>query len=92
MVLVIDLNVVITFSQEPCVPHRVLAHASGFVGQVAWCATNTFCSSLAAADALTRSPAGGLLLTRLSRAIKIWTEVSQTEKKNRTVLEVMRYL
>ncbi|OJA11366.1 hypothetical protein AZE42_05152 [Rhizopogon vesiculosus] len=41
---------------EPCVPHRVLAHASGFVGQVAW------------------SPAGVLLLTRLNRAIKIWTE------------------
>lgn len=41
---------------DPCVPHRVLAHASGFVGQVAW------------------SPAGVLLLTRLNRAIKIWTE------------------
>ncbi|KAG1748304.1 quinon protein alcohol dehydrogenase-like superfamily [Suillus paluster] len=41
---------------EPCVAHRVLAHASGFVGQVAW------------------SPAGVLLLTRLNRAIKIWTE------------------
>lgn len=41
---------------DPCVPHRVLAHASGFVGQVAW------------------SPVGMLLLTRLNRAIKIWTE------------------
>ncbi|KAG1876395.1 quinon protein alcohol dehydrogenase-like superfamily [Suillus subluteus] len=41
---------------DPCVPHRVLAHASGFVGQVAW------------------SPVGVLLLTRLNRAIKIWTE------------------
>ncbi|KAG1834776.1 WD40-repeat-containing domain protein [Suillus variegatus] len=41
---------------DPCVPHRVLAHASGFVGQVAW------------------SPIGVLLLTRLNRAIKIWTE------------------
>lgn len=41
---------------DPCVPHRVLAHASGFVGQVTW------------------SPVGVLLLTRLNRAIKIWTE------------------
>ncbi|KIJ61612.1 hypothetical protein HYDPIDRAFT_31215 [Hydnomerulius pinastri MD-312] len=37
-------------------PHRVLAHASGFVGQVAW------------------SPLGNLLLTKLNRVIKIWTE------------------
>ncbi|KAH7907662.1 WD40-repeat-containing domain protein [Hygrophoropsis aurantiaca] len=41
---------------DPCLPHRVLAHPAGFVGQVAW------------------SPTGALLLTRLNRAIKVWTE------------------
>ncbi|KAG2156855.1 WD40-repeat-containing domain protein [Suillus bovinus] len=41
---------------DPCVPHRVLAYASGFIGQVVW------------------SPVGVLLLTRLNRAIKVWTE------------------
>jgi hypothetical protein len=55
------------------VPHRVLAHASGFVGQVAWCAILASWSWLA--DVLIRSPVGMLLLTRLNRAIKIWTEV-----------------
>ncbi|KAF5368997.1 hypothetical protein D9758_002841 [Tetrapyrgos nigripes] len=40
---------------DPCVSHRVLAHAQGFVGQVAW------------------SPDGKCLLTKLVRAIKVWT-------------------
>ncbi|KAG2030418.1 quinon protein alcohol dehydrogenase-like superfamily [Suillus americanus] len=51
-----DRTTIIFRVGDPCVPHRVLAHASGFVGQVAW------------------SPVGVLLLTRLNRAIKIWTE------------------
>ncbi|KAG0696113.1 hypothetical protein DFH29DRAFT_1004842 [Suillus ampliporus] len=51
-----DRTTIIFRIGEPCVVHRVLAHASGFVGQVAW------------------SPVGVLLLTRLNRAIKIWTE------------------
>ncbi|KAJ4474338.1 hypothetical protein J3R30DRAFT_3295652 [Lentinula aciculospora] len=38
--------------------HRTLAHAKGFVGQVAW------------------SPTGHLLLTKLNRAVKVWTQVS----------------
>jgi hypothetical protein len=74
----------LTFPQDPCVPHRVLAHASGFVGQVDWCAMAALCLSFA--DILTRSPAGALLLTKLNRAIKIWTEVSQTGK-NSTALK-----
>ncbi|KAJ7126166.1 hypothetical protein C8R44DRAFT_618507 [Mycena epipterygia] len=37
--------------------HRVLAHAQGFVGQVAW------------------SDTGNILLTKLNRGMKIWTEV-----------------
>ncbi|KAJ8082886.1 hypothetical protein PM082_008743 [Marasmius tenuissimus] len=41
---------------DPPAPHRVLAHAKGFVGQVAW------------------SPNGGLLLTKLLRGIKVWTQ------------------
>ncbi|KAJ3781345.1 hypothetical protein GGU10DRAFT_367113 [Lentinula aff. detonsa] len=36
--------------------HRTLAHAKGFVGQVAW------------------SPTGHLLLTKLNRAVKVWTQ------------------
>ncbi|KAJ3763939.1 hypothetical protein EV360DRAFT_91547 [Lentinula raphanica] len=36
--------------------HRTLAHAKGFVGQVAW------------------SPTGHLLLTKLNRAVKVWTK------------------
>ncbi|KAK0192616.1 hypothetical protein F5146DRAFT_1102483 [Armillaria mellea] len=36
--------------------HRILAHAKGFVNQVAW------------------SPSGNLLLTKLSKSIKVWTE------------------
>ncbi|PBK89839.1 WD40 repeat-like protein [Armillaria gallica] len=36
--------------------HRILAHAKGFVNQVAW------------------APSGNLLLTKLSKSIKIWTE------------------
>ncbi|KAJ3806883.1 hypothetical protein F5876DRAFT_90859 [Lentinula aff. lateritia] len=36
--------------------HRTLAHAKGFVSQVAW------------------SPTGHLLLTKLSRAVKVWTQ------------------
>ncbi|EIW78473.1 WD40 repeat-like protein [Coniophora puteana RWD-64-598 SS2] len=41
---------------DPCTSHRILAHASGFVGQVAW------------------SPTEKLLLTKLNRMIKVWTE------------------
>ncbi|KAJ7167367.1 WD40-repeat-containing domain protein [Mycena crocata] len=37
--------------------HRVLAHAQGFVGQVAW------------------SDTGNMLLTKLNRGMKVWTEV-----------------
>ncbi|KAJ4467107.1 hypothetical protein C8R41DRAFT_64960 [Lentinula lateritia] len=36
--------------------HRTLAHAKGFVSQVAW------------------SPTGHLLLTKLNRAVKVWTQ------------------
>ncbi|KAF9063012.1 hypothetical protein BDP27DRAFT_1335856 [Rhodocollybia butyracea] len=36
--------------------HRTLAHAKGFVGQVAW------------------SPTGHLLLTKLNRGVKVWTQ------------------
>ncbi|KAJ7104489.1 WD40 repeat-like protein [Mycena belliarum] len=36
--------------------HRVLAHAQGFVGQVAW------------------SDTGNMLLTKLNRGMKVWTE------------------
>jgi hypothetical protein len=79
VVLVVDRNVAIIFLQDPCVPHRVLAHASGFVGQVAWCAILASCPWLA--DVFTRSPAGVLLLTRLNRAIKIWTEVGWTGRR-----------
>ncbi|KAF9225897.1 hypothetical protein BS17DRAFT_777834 [Gyrodon lividus] len=41
---------------QPLVQHRILAHPSGFVGQVAW------------------SPLGNLLMTKLNRVIKMWTE------------------
>ncbi|KAG1776406.1 hypothetical protein EV702DRAFT_1180007 [Suillus placidus] len=68
MVLVVDQNVAIIFLQDPCVPHRVLAHAPVFVDQVAWCAILALCSWLA--DVLIKSPAGVLILTRLNRAIK----------------------
>ncbi|KAJ7754565.1 hypothetical protein B0H16DRAFT_1542795 [Mycena metata] len=42
--------------------HRVLAHAQGFVGQVAW------------------SDTGNLLLTKLIRGIKVWTEDGVCQK------------
>lgn len=74
VVLSMNRNAIFISLQDPCVPHRVLAHASGFVGQVAWCAILASWSWLA--DVLIRSPVGVLLLTRLNRAIKIWTEVS----------------
>ncbi|KIJ11156.1 hypothetical protein PAXINDRAFT_157371 [Paxillus involutus ATCC 200175] len=45
-----------TVFQQPLVQHRILAHPSGFVGQVAW------------------SPLGNLLLTKLNRVIKMWTQ------------------
>ncbi|KAF8649190.1 hypothetical protein AX16_005988 [Volvariella volvacea WC 439] len=48
---------------DPFVSHRVLVHAQGFVGQVAW------------------SPAGNLLLTKLSRGIKIWAAEEGVCKK-----------
>ncbi|KAL0577193.1 hypothetical protein V5O48_004791 [Marasmius crinis-equi] len=41
---------------DPLVSHRLLAHAKGFVGQVAW------------------SPNGDLLITKLSRSMKVWTQ------------------
>ncbi|KAF9269633.1 WD40 repeat-like protein [Marasmius fiardii PR-910] len=41
---------------DPLISHRILAHAKGFVGQVAW------------------SPNGNLLLTKLVRGIKVWTQ------------------
>ncbi|KAF7344472.1 Catabolite degradation [Mycena sanguinolenta] len=41
--------------------HRVLAHAQGFVGQVAW------------------SDTGNMLLTKLIRGVKVWSEVGWTE-------------
>ncbi|KAG7095415.1 hypothetical protein E1B28_006164 [Marasmius oreades] len=41
---------------DPLLLHRILAHAKGFVGQVAW------------------SPSGDLLLTKLVRGIKVWTQ------------------
>ncbi|KAJ7640788.1 WD40 repeat-like protein [Mycena polygramma] len=42
--------------------HRVLAHAQGFVGQVAW------------------SDTGNMLLTKLVRGIKVWTEDGVCQK------------
>ncbi|KAJ6612693.1 hypothetical protein B0H10DRAFT_2278752 [Mycena sp. CBHHK59/15] len=44
------------------IPHRVLAHAQGFVGQVAW------------------SPTGNILLTKLNRGMKVWTEDGVCQK------------
>ncbi|THV01875.1 WD40 repeat-like protein [Dendrothele bispora CBS 962.96] len=41
---------------DPFESHRILAHAKGFVGQVAW------------------APDGKLLLTKLSRGIKVWNQ------------------
>ncbi|KAF9031656.1 WD40 repeat-like protein [Hymenopellis radicata] len=41
---------------DPFVSHRILAHAKGFVHQVAW------------------SPSGHLLLTKLNKSVKVWTE------------------
>ncbi|KAI3605223.1 catabolite degradation [Moniliophthora roreri] len=43
--------------EPPLTSHRILAHAKGFVGQVAW------------------SPTSDLLLTKLVRGIKVWTQV-----------------
>ncbi|ESK86388.1 catabolite degradation [Moniliophthora roreri MCA 2997] len=42
--------------EPPLTSHRILAHAKGFVGQVAW------------------SPTSDLLLTKLVRGIKVWTQ------------------
>ncbi|KAJ7742718.1 WD40 repeat-like protein [Mycena maculata] len=42
--------------------HRVLAHAQGFVGQVAW------------------SDTGNILLTKLGRGMKVWTEDGVCQK------------
>ncbi|KAJ7691790.1 hypothetical protein B0H17DRAFT_1062666 [Mycena rosella] len=42
--------------------HRVLAHAQGFVGQVAW------------------SDTGNMLLTKLNRGMKVWTEDGVCQK------------
>ncbi|KAJ7598791.1 quinon protein alcohol dehydrogenase-like superfamily [Mycena floridula] len=49
-------SVVFRVGEKGCESHRILAHARGFVGQVAW------------------SPTGNILLTKLVRGIKIWTE------------------
>ncbi|KAF9233428.1 hypothetical protein BU15DRAFT_53925 [Melanogaster broomeanus] len=53
-----DRTSIIFKVELPLVQHRILAHPSGFVGQVAW------------------SPFGNLLLTKLNRVIKMWTEAS----------------
>ncbi|EGO03920.1 hypothetical protein SERLA73DRAFT_102269 [Serpula lacrymans var. lacrymans S7.3] len=47
---------------DPHASHRTLAHAQGFVSQVAW------------------SPTGHLLLTKLNRGIKVWTEEGVCKK------------
>ncbi|KAF9012146.1 hypothetical protein BDZ89DRAFT_963668 [Hymenopellis radicata] len=46
--------------QAPFVSHRILAHAKGFVHQVAW------------------SPSGHLLLTKINKSVKVWTEMSDS--------------
>ncbi|KIK82317.1 hypothetical protein PAXRUDRAFT_35593 [Paxillus rubicundulus Ve08.2h10] len=51
-----DRTTIIFKVAQPLVQHRILAHPSGFVGQVAW------------------SPLGNLLLTKLNRVIKMWTQ------------------
>jgi hypothetical protein len=66
--------------QDPFTSHRVLAHPQGFVGQVAW----FVCFIIYAMFCLTlfRSPSGNTLLTRLSRGIKVWNEVSDAARKS----------
>lgn len=69
--------------QDTFTPHRVLAHPQGFVGQVAWF---VFCTVYGVFSLiLFRSPSGNTLLTRLSRGIKIWTEVCNTTRKSPSV-------
>lgn len=37
-----------------------------------------FCHYLLGANQLTRSPSGNIILTKLTRSIKVWTEVCPT--------------
>jgi hypothetical protein len=54
--------------------HRILAHPQGFVGQVAWSVVTVY--MLLFFLTYHRSPSGNILLTKLNRKIKVWTEVS----------------
>ncbi|KAE9392118.1 WD40 repeat-like protein [Gymnopus androsaceus JB14] len=49
-------SVILRVENSVVAHHRTLAHAKGFVGQVAW------------------SPTGHLLLTKLNRGVKVWTQ------------------
>lgn len=60
--------------QETFTSHRILAHPQGFVGQVAWSVDRRYLFCVSLKD-LRRSPSGSLLLTKLGRGVKVWTEV-----------------
>ncbi len=62
-------------SQETFTSHRILAHPQGFVGQVAWYAISHHVAMGSAHVDVARSPSGHLLLTKLNRGVKVWTEV-----------------
>jgi hypothetical protein len=75
-----DKLFLMNIAQDAFTSHRVLAHPQGFVGQVAWFVFFTL--YVVFSLILFRSPSGNTLLTRLSRGIKIWTEVCNTTRKS----------